>query len=175
MAKHFIVERGETTVVDSEPKSKPTQEDIQAVIKADGFDDLRTKALLSSDYESERSSALKDVEVQILLIKERQAQRLPTTLMKPFEDRVLILPDKPINMTKGGLYVPDTAQEKELPEAGVVVAVGPGRMINGTFVAVTIKPGDRVFFGKYAGTELEDKRNKQKYLCMRFADVFCME
>lgn len=173
MAKHFIVEHGEATTVDSEQKSKPTQEDIQAIIKGDGFDDLRTKALLSSDYESERSGALKDVEVQILLIKERQAQRIPTTTMKPLEDRVLIFPDKPLTMV-GNIYVPDTAQ-KETPETGVVVAAGPGRIINGIMVAVTVKPGDRIYYGKYAGTELEDKRNKQKFLCMRFADIFCLE
>ena len=173
MAKHFVM--GDASATEVEPKSKPSKEELQAAIKGDGYDALRTKALESSDYASQREIALKEVERTILDLKAREARPVPHTEMEPFEDRVLILPDKPRTMTDAGLYIPETAVEKEMPETGVVVAAGPGKYINGILNPVTVKRGERVYYGKYAGTEIEDKKSGEKFLCMRFADVFCKE
>jgi len=69
---------------------------------------------------------------------------------------------------RGGLYIPDTAKEK--PQEGEVIAVGNGRLLdNGTRVAMDVKAGDRVLFGKYAGTEI--KLDGEEYLILREDDV----
>jgi chaperonin GroES len=70
--------------------------------------------------------------------------------------------------TKGGIIIPDTAKEK--PQQGKVVAVGPGRVDEkGNRVPPGVKPGDRVLFGKYAGSEIEI--DGQQYLIMREDDI----
>lgn len=68
--------------------------------------------------------------------------------VKPLADRVLVLPDPAEEKTAGGLFIPDTAKEK--PLAGKVVAAGPGTKD----VQMEVKVGDRVLYGKYAGTEI---------------------
>ena len=68
--------------------------------------------------------------------------------MKPISDRVVIKPSPAEEVTKGGIYVPDTAKEKQ--QKGEVVAVGPGKDGN----LMTVQVGDIVLFGKYAGQEL---------------------
>ena len=68
--------------------------------------------------------------------------------MKPISDRVVIKPSPAEEVTKGGIYVPDTAKEKQ--QKGEVVAVGPGKDGN----LMTVQVGDVVLFGKYAGQEL---------------------
>lgn len=72
----------------------------------------------------------------------------------PIADRILVRRIEPETKTKGGILLPDNAQEK--PCQGEVLAVGPGHYENGVFVATTLKPGDRVVFGKWSGTEFED-------------------
>lgn len=71
---------------------------------------------------------------------------------KPLSDRVAVRPLPPEETTTSGLYIPDTAKEK--PMRGTVVAVGPGRVENGQRVEPSVKEGDSVLYGKYAGTEL---------------------
>jgi chaperonin GroES len=69
---------------------------------------------------------------------------------------------------RGGLYIPDTAKEK--PQEGEVIAVGNGKVLeNGTKIALDVKAGDRVLFGKYAGTEI--KLDGEEYLILREDDV----
>ena len=76
--------------------------------------------------------------------------------VKPLEDRVLIKPIEPENKTESGIYVPESAKEK--PMQGKVVAMGPGKLLdNGERVKPSVKKGDTVVFGKYAGTEIEIK------------------
>ncbi len=76
--------------------------------------------------------------------------------VKPLEDRVLIKPSDPETKTESGIYLPESAKEK--PMQGKVVAVGPGKLLdNGERVKPTVKKGDTVVFGKYAGTEVEIK------------------
>ena len=83
--------------------------------------------------------------------------------MKPINDRVVIKPAPAEEKTKGGIIIPDTAKEK--PQRGEVVAVGPGKDGN----AMTVKNGDVVLYGKYAGQELNYEGND--YLIMREDDI----
>ena len=74
--------------------------------------------------------------------------------VSPLGDRVLIKPSTEASQEKSGIIVPDSAQEK--PQYGVVVRVGPGQRIkNGTLVPLDVKVGDKILYGKYAGTQLE--------------------
>ena len=74
----------------------------------------------------------------------------PKTKLHPMEDRVVIMPTDEAESMRGGLYIPDTAKEK--PTQGEVIAVGPGRVEKGTRVAMDLKVGDIVIYGKYSGT-----------------------
>jgi chaperonin GroES len=71
---------------------------------------------------------------------------------KPIGDRVAVRPEPAEEKTAGGLYVPDTAKEK--PQRGTIVAVGEGRIENGERIHLSVKEGDAVLYGKYAGTEI---------------------
>lgn len=71
---------------------------------------------------------------------------------KPLSDRVALRPATAEETTKGGLYIPDTAKEK--PLRGTVLSVGPGRTENGHHIEMSVKEGDEVLYGKYAGTEI---------------------
>lgn len=74
--------------------------------------------------------------------------------VKPLNDRVLIKRLEAKEQVRGGIIIPDTAKEK--PMEGEVIAVGPGRLDdNGKRIAMTVKAGDKVLVGKYAGTELK--------------------
>jgi chaperonin GroES len=75
------------------------------------------------------------------------------TDLKPMGDRVVIRPSEQESVTKGGIFLPDTAQER--PQHGEVVAVGPGRVLhNGKRIDMEVKAGDKVIYSKYAGTEV---------------------
>ncbi len=76
------------------------------------------------------------------------------TDLKPMADRVVVRPSEQESVTKGGIFLPDTAQER--PQQGEVVAAGPGRVLqNGKRVEMEVKPGDTVIYSKFAGTEVE--------------------
>ncbi len=76
--------------------------------------------------------------------------------VRPLEDRVLIKPIEPETKTESGIFLPESAKEK--PMQGKVVAVGPGKLLDsGERVKPSVKKGDTVVFGKYAGTEIEIK------------------
>src|SRR5947199_10762033 len=76
----------------------------------------------------------------------------PKIKIHPLEDRVVILPEEEAETMRGGLYIPDTAKEK--PTQGEVLAVGPGRFEKGARVAMEVKVGDKVLYGKYSGTNI---------------------
>lgn len=78
---------------------------------------------------------------------------MQTVTMRPIADRVIIKPIAAAEVSKGGIYLPEVAQDK--PQEGLVVAVGPGRREDGVLVAPTVQPGDKVLYGKYAGTEIK--------------------
>lgn len=89
--------------------------------------------------------------------------------IKPLEDRVIVKPSTIDEKTKGGIILPDTAKEK--PVEGTVVAAGPGRMKDdGNTIALHVKVGDRILYGKYSGTEI--KIENEDYLIMRESDIF---
>lgn len=83
--------------------------------------------------------------------------------MKPINDRVVVKPAPAETKTAGGIIIPDTAQEK--PQKGTVIAVGAGK----EGVALTVKEGDVVLYGKYAGQEI--KHEGADYLIMREDDI----
>ena len=88
--------------------------------------------------------------------------------IKPLHDRVVIERIDPEAKTAGGIIIPDTAQEK--PQQGKVIAVGKGKVTeDGKLLGMDVKVGDRILFGKYAGTEI--KIEGKEYLMMREDDV----
>jgi chaperonin GroES len=88
--------------------------------------------------------------------------------VRPLEDRVLIKPTEPETKTASGIYLPESAKEK--PMQGRIIAVGPGKMLdNGERIAPTVRKGDTVVFGKYAGTEIEIK--DVKHIIMRESEL----
>ncbi len=91
--------------------------------------------------------------------------------LKPLADRIVIKPAPAEEKTKGGIILPDTAKEK--PVIGEVVAVGPGKIADdGKKIAMEVKVGDKVLYGKYSGTEVTVEG--EDYLIMREADVFAI-
>jgi chaperonin GroES len=84
----------------------------------------------------------------------------------PLHDRVIVKPAAPETITKGGIIIPDTAQEK--PHRGIVLAAGPGKKDE----PVTVKAGDTVLYGKFAGTEINIEG--ADYLIMRESDILAI-
>ncbi len=82
---------------------------------------------------------------------------------KPNEDRILVEAMDAANKTASGIYIPDSAKEK--PQSGKVIAVGEGLKDK----PVTVKTGDQIFYGKYAGTEIT--LDGKEYLIMRSTDI----
>lgn len=86
--------------------------------------------------------------------------------IKPLADRVIVKPAAAEEKTKGGIIIPDTAKEK--PQKGTVVAAGPGKKDE----PVTVKEGDTVLYGKYAGSEITVEG--EDYLIMRESDILAI-
>jgi len=92
--------------------------------------------------------------------------------LQPLADRIIVKPLDAEEVTKGGIVLPDTAKEK--PQEGQVIAVGAGKVLdNGQAQALTVKPGDRVLYGKYSGTEVQTK-DGEDLLIMREDDVLAI-
>ena len=90
------------------------------------------------------------------------------TKFRPLHDRVVVKRIEADEKTAGGIIIPDTAKEK--PSQGEVIAVGPGgRDDNGKLIAIDLKAGDRVLFGKWSGTEV--KIDGQELLIMKESDI----
>ena len=86
--------------------------------------------------------------------------------IKPLADRVLVAPAEAEQKTAGGIIIPDTAKEK--PQKGTIVTVGPGKKDE----PMTVKVGDAVLYGKYAGTELS--LEGENYLIMKESDILAI-
>ena len=86
--------------------------------------------------------------------------------VKPIQDRVLVEPAPAEEKTAGGIIIPDTAKEK--PVRGKVIAVGNGKKDE----PITVKAGDTVLYGKYAGTEIQIEG--KEYLIMRESDIYAI-
>ena len=88
--------------------------------------------------------------------------------VKPLEDRVLVKPIEAESKTASGIYLPDASKEK--PVKGKVVSTGPGkRLENGKRAEMSVRGGDTVVYGKYAGTEVEIKG--EKHLILRESEL----
>jgi chaperonin GroES len=93
---------------------------------------------------------------------------LKVASFRPLGDRVLVKRVKEEEKTRGGIIIPDTAQEK--PQEGEVIAVGPGtRDEDGERIALDVAIGDRILFGKWSGTEV--KLDGDDYLIMKESDI----
>jgi len=91
--------------------------------------------------------------------------------MKPLADRVVVKPLEELEVKKGGIIIPDTAKEK--PMQGEIMEIGPGRITDdGKTIAMQVKKGDRVLYGKYSGTEVSV--GTEEYLIMRESDIFAI-
>jgi chaperonin GroES len=88
--------------------------------------------------------------------------------IRPLSDRLVVEPQEQESKTAGGILIPDTA-DKDKPMQGTVVAVGNGRYVDGKLVPLQVNVGDKVLFGKYAGTNI--KLLAKEYLVMREEDV----
>ena len=91
--------------------------------------------------------------------------------IKPLGDRVLLKPLEAKEKTKGGIVLPDTAKEK--PQEGKVIAVGRGKLSDdGKIQALEVKDGDKVLYGKYAGTEI--KVDDEEHLVVKEEDILAI-
>ncbi|MBW7887283.1 MAG: co-chaperone GroES [Bacteroidetes bacterium] len=91
--------------------------------------------------------------------------------IQPLADRIVVRPAEAEEKTKGGIILPDTVKEK--PVWGEVIAAGPGKVSeNGTKIAMDVKVGDKVLYGKYSGTEITV--DGQEVLIMRESDIFAI-
>ncbi|MBZ5533843.1 MAG: co-chaperone GroES [Acidobacteriia bacterium] len=88
--------------------------------------------------------------------------------LTPLGERVLVRRMTETETVRGGIIIPDTAKEK--PQEGVVVAVGTGRYDKGQHVPMSVKEGDRVLFGKYAGSEI--KIDHEDFLILKEEEIF---
>ncbi len=88
--------------------------------------------------------------------------------IQPMADRIVVKPIEKEEVTRGGIYLPDTAKEK--PQEGEVVAVGPGKKTDdGKLIKVDVAVGDVVIYAKYGGTEV--KLDDEEYIILRESDI----
>lgn len=91
--------------------------------------------------------------------------------INPLDDRIVVRQKEAEEITAGGIVLPDTAKEK--PQRGIVVAVGPGKLLDsGDRAEMDVKKGDDVFYGKYSGTEVEI--NGEELVILRESDVLAV-
>ena len=88
-------------------------------------------------------------------------------MLSPLEDRIVVRPHDAEQVSRGGVIIPDAAQEK--PQKGEVVAVGPGKIDNGVRVEPVVQVGDVVLYSRYGGTEI--KEDDEELLVLRESDV----
>ncbi|MGD8451864.1 MAG: co-chaperone GroES [Phycisphaerae bacterium] len=92
--------------------------------------------------------------------------------IRPLDDRVVVEPFEAEQMTRGGIVLPDSAREK--PVQGKIIATGPGRLMEKTGARgkMSVKVGDRVFYGKYSGTEVELEGDT--FVILRESDILAI-
>ena len=91
--------------------------------------------------------------------------------IKPLDDRLVVQPDDPEEVTSSGIVLPDSARAK--PQRGKVIATGPGKLLDsGKRGKMSVKKGDVVFYGKYSGTEVEV--NDETYVLVRENDILAI-
>ncbi len=91
--------------------------------------------------------------------------------INPLDDRVVVKQCEAEDITKGGIVLPDSAKEK--PQRGIIVSTGPGKLLeSGKRGDMSVKKGDEVFYGKYAGTQI--KIDDEEYVILRESDVLAV-
>ena len=91
--------------------------------------------------------------------------------LRPLHDRVLIRRVEDKEQMRGTLYIPDSAKEK--PHEGEVIAIGNGKLLDsGERTAVDVKPGDKILFGKYSGSDI--KVDGEEFLILREDEILCV-
>ncbi|TVR03664.1 MAG: co-chaperone GroES [Deltaproteobacteria bacterium] len=90
--------------------------------------------------------------------------------VKPLNDRVLVKRTESEEKSAGGIIIPDTAKEK--PQEGVVVAVGPGKLEKGERTPLQVQAGEKVLFGKYAGTDVNI--DGEEHILLREDEIFAI-
>lgn len=119
---------------------------------------IMTKANIRGFVDMTEETKMKKIEE----IKEKQLD------FQPLGERILVKPDEVEESISGGIIIPRTTKEK--PMEGIVIAVGPGKLTqDGKTHALQVKEGDRVLYGKYAGTEIE--LNKDTYIVISYDDL----
>jgi chaperonin GroES len=97
---------------------------------------------------------------------------IKTKELQPLADRLVVKPIQKEEMTKSGIFIPDTAKEK--PQEGEVVAVGPGKMTDdGKRIPMDLKVGDRVIYSKYGGSEI--KIDDVEMIILRESDILAIK
>ena len=91
-----------------------------------------------------------------------------TMKIRPLSDRIVVKPEELETKTKGGIYIPDTA-DKDKPMKGKIVAIGNGKYVDGKMQPLQVQVGDTILFGKYSGTSI--KLDDMELLVMREEDV----
>jgi chaperonin GroES len=126
--------------------------------------EIRNRAAVVASRVSGLKSVKSDLLVKIPCRKECRTMKK----IKPLQDRLLVKRLEEKETKKGGIIIPDTAKEK--PQEGEVIAVGPGKVTDdGKLQPMSVKPGDKILFGKYSGSEV--KLGDEEYLIMREEDV----
>ena len=93
------------------------------------------------------------------------------TDLQPLDDRVVVKQSEAEEKTAGGIVLPDSAKEK--PQRGTVQATGPGKLLDsGERGKMSVRVGDEVFYGKYAGTDVE--LDREKYVILRESDILAI-
>ncbi len=116
-----------------------------------------------------RVLALTNEECQKLAPRYVITMEVPQMKFRPLQDRILVERLESEEKTVGGIILPDSAKEK--PQQGKIIAVGPGKRDEaGKIIAMEVKVGDKILFGKYTGTEI--KLDGEEYIIMREEDVF---
>ena len=115
-------------------------------------------------------STQKDRVLKILLIKYYMYKEEPYMTIKPLSDRVLIKMDEAEEVSKGGILLSGSAKEK--PQVASVIAVGPGGVVDGKEVVMSVKPGDKVITSKYSGTEV--KVDGEECVIVRQSDILAV-
>jgi len=90
--------------------------------------------------------------------------------LQPLGNRIIIKPDEAKQISKGGIHIPEIAKEK--PLTGTVIAVGPGKNIDGKLIEMTVKVSDKVMFGSFSGHTIS--HDNERYLIMSESDIYAV-
>lgn len=138
------------------------------VVSGDAPLDEQTQVPESSFTQEERAKKIiNDSLEKDTVNREELLPKLFKTKMQPLEDRIVVYPDPAERVTAGGILKPDEVVQRERPARGTVIAVGPGKD-----KPVDLKVGDRIIYGRFAGTGVDEPETKVEVLIMRPMDIF---